>query len=100
MDLLKLDLRLDRKDVRAIVADAAGEREVRLIGEPYERVVEAGRMLLVALVGRVGPLYGLVVDARAQRLLVAGASGGLRIGGDEYERLAAVLSKSSVAKVR
>src|SRR5262245_19764708 len=89
MDLLKLELRLDRRDVRAQVADAAGEREVRLEGEPFLRVVEAGKLLLIALSGRVGPLYGVVVDARARRVLVAGASGGLRLGGEEYDRLAA-----------
>jgi hypothetical protein len=89
MDLLKLELRLDRRDVRARVADAAGEREVRIEGEPFRRVVESGKLLLIALEGRVGPLYGVVVDARARRILVAGASGGLRLGGEEYDRLAA-----------
>src|SRR5438045_3436207 len=62
MDLLKLELRTDRKDVRALVADAAGERGVELSGEAYERVLEAGRLLLVALISRVGPIYGVVVD--------------------------------------
>lgn len=104
MDLRKLEVRLDRQDVRATVADAAGERELALTGEPFARVVVAAKPLFTELSQRTGvTVYAISIDAMKRRALAAGAEGAVRLQGQEYDGLApriAELARVALSELR
>jgi SAM-dependent methyltransferase len=93
MDLRKIEVRLDRRDVRATVGDAGGERAVTLEDEAWKRVLAAAKPLFDELGKRVGPVVGVTVDALKRRVWAAGGEGGLVLDGDEYDQLLARTSE-------
>src|SRR5262249_42109166 len=85
MDFVGFDLRVDMRQVRVDVVEAAGPRSVVLDGEAFLRVVKAARPLLAELSRRAGPVYALAVDSLKRRALAAGAEGAVTVGHDEYD---------------
>jgi SAM-dependent methyltransferase len=92
MDLRAFELRLDRRDLRAKVADAAGERQVTVEGQPFVRVAESARPLLERLSERAGPVFALSVDAVRRIVRAASAVGAVTVVGTDYEALEDVLA--------
>src|SRR5262245_38406619 len=85
MDVRKLEVRIDRRDVRLKLADAAGERDHVLEGDAFQRVAGVAKPLFDELSRKVGPVVGITIDPLRRRLWAAGGEGGLKLEGEEYD---------------
>jgi SAM-dependent methyltransferase len=93
MDVRRLEVRIDRRDVRLKLADAAGERDHTIEGEAFQRVAGVAKPLFDELSRRVGPVVGITIDPLRRRLWAAGGEGGLKMEGDEYDARSAKMGE-------
>jgi SAM-dependent methyltransferase len=95
MDVRKLEVRIDRRDVRLRVGDAHGETEHRLEGDAFLRVAGIAKPLFDELELRIGPVVGITIDPIKRRLYAAGGEGGVRLEGDDYDARAKKMGEIS-----
>jgi SAM-dependent methyltransferase len=103
MDVRRLEVRIDRRDVRLTIGDAAGEREHIIAGDGFQRVAGVAKPLFDELSLRSGPVFGITIDPLKRRLWAAGAEGGCKLEGDDYDARAKMLgqvARAALAEIR
>jgi methyl halide transferase len=103
MDVRRVEVRIDRRDVRLRIGDAAGEREHTLSGESFQRVAGVAKPLFDELSLRAGPVFGITIDPLKRRLWAAGAEGGCKLEGEDYDARAKKLgdvARAALAEIR
>lgn len=103
MDVRRVEVRIDRRDVRLTVADSGGEREHILSGEAFQRVAGVAKPLFDELSLRAGPVFGITIDPLKRRLWAAGAEGGCKLEGEDYDARAKKMgevARAAMAEIR
>jgi SAM-dependent methyltransferase len=103
MDVRKLEVRIDRRDVRVRVGDTRGESEHVLDGEAFVRVAAAAKPLFDALGRQAGPIIGVTIDPMRRVLWAAGGQGGIKLSGEDYDARSAALgeiARAALAEIR
>jgi SAM-dependent methyltransferase len=93
MDVRKLEVRIDRRDVRLRVGDSKGESEHVLDGAAFQRVAVVAKPLFDELSRRAGAIIGITLDPVRRRLWAAGGEGGIKLEGDDYDSRSAKLGE-------
>jgi hypothetical protein len=93
MDVRRLEIRLDRRDVRIKLADSRGESEHILDGEAFQRVAGVAKPLFDELGKQAGALVGITLDPVKRRLWAAGGEGGLKLEGEDYDARSTALAQ-------
>jgi methyl halide transferase len=99
MDVRKLEVRIDRRDVRVRLGDNKGETDHVIEGDAFKRVALAAKPLFDELSQRVGPVVGITIDPIKRRLWAAGAEGGVKLEGEDYDARAKRMGEVARAAV-
>jgi SAM-dependent methyltransferase len=103
MDVRKVEVRIDRRDVRVRLGDAKGETDHVLEGDAFKRVALAAKPLFDELSQRVGPVVGITIDPIRRRLWAAGAEGGVKLEGEDYDaraKMMGVVARAASSELR